>query len=157
MSNYHSGTKESDLSKVAQMADSDLVRVLIGGVPALMSLTNFAAELDPILAASTNTSVIRTVTANAALTDADNTLFVDSTSGNLAVTMPQPTTVFNTSTSVSSKFTVVQKVHNSNTVTINPFASESFYDGSAQSSIILSSGASATFETDGTDWVVVSS
>jgi hypothetical protein len=139
------------------MADSDLVRVLIGGVPAKMSLTNLAAELDPILAATTNTSVIRSVTGNAALTSADNTLLVDSTSGNLAVTMPQPSTVFNSSTSVSSKFTVAQKVAGGNTVTINPFASESFYEGSAQSSIVLSSGASATFETDGTDWVVVSS
>ena len=157
MSNYHSGTKESDLSTVAQMADSDMVRILVGGVPAKMSLTNLAAELDPVLAASTNTSVIRTVTGNAALTSADNTLFVDSTSGNLAVTMPQPSTAFDSGTSVSSKFTVVQKVHASNTVTVNPFASESFYDGSAQSSIVLSSGASATFETDGTDWVVVSS
>ena len=158
MSNYsNGGTKESNLDTVAQMADSDLVRVLIGGVPAKMSLTNLAAELDPILAASTNTSVIRSVTGNAALTSADNTLFVDSTSGNLAVTMPQPSTVFNASTSVSSKFTVVQKVHNSNSVTINPFASESFYDGAAQSSIVLTSGAAATFETDGTDWVVTSS
>lgn len=157
MSNYsNGGTKESNLDTVAQMADSDLVRVLIGGVPAKISLTNLATELDTILAASASTSVVRSVTANAALTSADNTLLVDSTSGNLAVTMPQPSTVFDSSTNVSSRFTISQKVHNSNTVTISPFASESMYDGAAQSSIVLSSGAAVSLETDGTDWIVVS-
>lgn len=150
------GTKESDLSLVAQMADSDVVRVLVGDVPARMSLTNFAAEVASINSASTKEVIVRTVSGNTALSDADNVLLVDCTSGNLAVSMPNPVTSFDATTNLSASFTVSQKIHNSNTLTINPFGSESFYDGAAQSSIILSSGASVSLVTDGTDWTIVS-
>ena len=156
MSNRY-GTKESDLDVVAQMADSDYVRVLIGDVPARITLTNIATELESLLASSSTSTVIRSVSSGTTLTTDDNVLLVDSTSGAITITLPSPSDAFDSSTSLSNHFTISQKISNSNLVTIQPNGSENIYSsGSAQTSIVLSNGSSISVVSDGTDWTVIS-
>lgn len=155
MPNY-AGTKEANLPTPAVLAVTDFVRVVIGAISAKISLTNFASQISPLIAASVSKNKIRSVTANSAILITDNSIFADSSSGNISLTLPSPASAFDTINSLSNSFTIAQQVHGGNSVTILPNSSEFIYDGAAQTSIVLSSGSSVTVETDGTNWTIVS-
>ena len=137
-------------------ATTDYIRTTIGGISARMNPTNMAAVLSPLIAA-TNTVKVRDIVGSTGILITDNTLFCDCTAGNIALTLPAPSTAYDSTNTTSITFTIAQKVDAGNTVTINPNASESIYNGgSAQSSVVLSSGAAVSFETDGTSWITTS-
>lgn len=122
-----------------------------------MNLTNLAAQLAPLLGASVLKNKIRTVITSTGVLITDNTVLVDCTAGNVVLTLPAPSTAYDSTNTVTNSFVISQKIDAGNTVTINPNLSESIYDGSAQTSITLTTGSTVTLETDGTDWIVVGS
>jgi hypothetical protein len=153
----NSGTKLNNQPIVAQMSDTtDYHIITVGGVTARINNTNLAAELSPLISDSVLKSTIRTVAVSTGILVTDNVILADSSSGNISLTLPAPANAFDTTTNRSNSFTISQKIHGGNTVTITPNGSESIFDGAAQTSIILSSGASVTIVTDGTNWTIVS-
>lgn len=158
MSYNNTGNRESRLPSIAQMnANTDWIRVVIGDVSSRISPTNFATFISPLISDSVLRSTVRTVAVSTGILTTDNTIFADSTAGDITLTLPVPANAFDATNSLSNTFTITQKIHGGNSVTISPNGSESIYDGTAQSSIILTSGAAVTLETDGIDWIVTSS
>jgi hypothetical protein len=153
----NSGTKLNNQPIVAQMSTTtDYHIITVGGVTARINNTNLAAELSPLISDSVLKSTVRTVSASTGILVTDNVVLADSSSGNISLTLPAPTNAFDTTTNRSNSFTISQKIHGGNTVTILPNGSESIFDGVAQPSIVLSTGTSVTVVTDGTNWAIVS-
>ena len=154
----NTGSQENILPITAQMSlTTDYVRTIVGGISARMNLTNLAALISGLISSSVLKNKIRTVVANTAILIEDNTILADCTTGNISLTLPSPTSAFDATNNLTNSFTISQKIDAGNTATILPNVAESIFDGSAQTSIILSGGSSVTIETDGTNWTVVSS
>lgn len=118
-----------------------------------VSVSDFASIISSSLSSIVSgvTMVARTSTGSISL--AYN---VELCSGTITRTLPSPATAFNATTSKSITITVVN-TGSSGTVTVNPYDSESIFDGGAQTSIELSAGSKATFATDGSNWYVIGS
>ena len=92
-------------------------------------------------------TALRTVTANTTLTQNDHTVLVDATSGNLTITLPNP------SAAVGATVLRIKKVDSSaNTVTINPAGLN--IDGGGASLVLASQNQGFELQTDNTNWFV---
>lgn len=90
-----------------------------------------------------------TKTANYTLTSFDYTIFVDATSGNVALTLPDATLAVN----LGKVFNILRKDNTSNTVTLNTTSSQNIngaltYTGFAQYTAI-------TVQNDGSNWFII--
>tara|TARA_R110000744_G_scaffold82357_1_gene161856 strand:- start:115 stop:576 length:462 start_codon:yes stop_codon:yes gene_type:complete len=151
--------KEDNLSISTTMSTvSDWVRVIKDGISTRISPANFATVIESSLASSVNKDIVREISSGQSFLSTDNTLLVDCTGGNVTVQLPNPSTVWDATNSKSVVMRIVQKISNSNSVTISQYNSENIYvNGAADTTITLTSGSSATIETNGTDFIVVGS
>lgn len=145
--------KESNLVRKTTAANTDLVRMVVDSMSVDVSVSDFASIISSSLSSIVSgvTMIARTSTGSISL--AYN---VELCSGTITRTLPSPATAFNAATSKSITITVVN-TGSSGTVTVNPYDSESIFDGGAQTSIALSAGSKATFATDGSNWYVIGS
>lgn len=118
--------KESALASMtnSEFTASDYVRVLDGNTSRKITLQEFTESIDPLLVAegfiktAPSTDVaIRTVTANTTLdAETDQVILVDTTSGNVTVTLPAAN-LMGTGTT-GTRYTVKSKVNSGNKVTV---------------------------------------
>ena len=151
------GTEPYFVKKTTFSTTSDFVRMIVDSQSVQIRVDKFVDGIQALINASANQSKIRTVSTNAGISATDNTILCDCTSGNIILTLPAPSSVYDSDASISPVYVVSQKIDAGNTVKINPNSTENIYDGSAQTSIILSSGSTVSLQTDGTDWIVIGS
>lgn len=145
--------KESNLTRKTSAATTDLVRMVVGGQSVDVTLANFASSISSSLSSLVSGLTIKARTSTGNVSTAYN---VELCSGTITRTLPNPSTAYNATTEKSTPITIVN-TGSSGTVTVNPYDSESIYDGGAQSSISLSAGSQATVVSDGTNWYVIGS
>jgi hypothetical protein len=129
--------------------------MVVGGESVGVLPQNFANGIEPYLSSSVKAQKVRTASATGTINSTDNVVL---TEGTITLTMPDPSLIYDSSNTTSVEITVAQKT--SGTVTISPFSSAQFRDGSGgspYSSWSLTGGSSVSFVTDGTDYIVVSS
>lgn len=146
---------ETNLLRKSTFASSDPIRMVVGGESVNVLPQNFATALETYLSSGVKAKKVRTASATGAINATDNVVL---TEGTITLTMPDPSLLYDTSNTTSVEITVAQKT--SGTVTISPFGSAQFRDGSGgspYSSWSLTGGSSVSFVTDGTDYVVTSS
>ena len=111
------------------------------------SIYNSTLLLDTAIYTYTR-ELITSVSANTALSENSQTVLVDSTSGEITITLPNPANMF---ASGRSKVIGVTKIDtSSNKVIIQPFASETIVGEASQS--LSFDGEVLNFITNGTNW-----
>lgn len=146
---------ETNLPRKSSFASSDPIRMVVGGESVGVLPQNFATGLETYLSSGVKSKKVRTVDATGAINATDNLLL---TEGTITLTMPDPALLYDSSNTTSVEITIAQKT--SGTVTVSPFGSAQFRDGSGgspYSSWSLTGGSSVSFVTDGTDYIVSSS
>lgn len=145
--------KESNLTIKTTSGISDYVRKVQDGMSIRMSDADFATAISSSLSSIVSgvTLIARTTTGSVSLS-----YNVELCSGTITRTLPSPATAYTASTGKSVVITIVNTT-SSGTVTVNPYDSESIYDGGAQTSISLAAGVKATFASDGSNWYVIGS
>lgn len=147
--------KEEDLVTITStdFTGGDFVRVLDGDSSRKITLNSFTESLDPLLVAegfiksvpSTDVA-IRTVTANTTLdADTDQVILVDTTAGNITVTLPSANLMGTGTAGV--RYTVKKKSSDINKVTVVT-SGGALIDGSAFVDIIGPVMGSVTFVSD---------
>jgi hypothetical protein len=146
---------ENALGLKTTFSATDKIRMVIGGLSKNIYPQAFATVLESYLSSGVKSKKVRTVDATGAINATDNLVL---TEGTITLTMPDPSLLYDASNTTSVEITVAQKT--SGTVTISPFGSAQFRDGSGGSpypSWSLTGGTSVSFGTDGTDYIVTSS
>ncbi len=148
-----SGTtgQENTLPIKSTMASTDYIRTVNGGISSRMLPADVGAQIASEVNNSINRAKYRFITGADAILSTDN---VVACTGTFTVTMPSPALAYDSTTNISNVITIASK--GTSTITINPFSSESFWDGSENASYNIS-GASVTFVTDGIDWIKTNS
>lgn len=144
--------KETNLPIKSSFSNTtDYVRMTVGGISSVVTPTVLASAISSLISSSVNKLKIRHVTGAGAVLATDNVVTL---TGTFAITMPNPSTVYDAANTQSNEIVLAMK--GSGTVTVNPYDAESFLDGTTQSSLSLN-GSYVRLVTDGTDWIVVGS
>ncbi len=149
------GQRESNYPQKRDMDATDLIRTVIGGQSTNMRPEDLADVLAPYIDDSVAKVKVRTVGADGQISVSDNVVLTEGTSSQ---TMPNPSEMYDSSESSSVEITIAQKT--SGTVTILPYATAQFRDGSGgspHSSLSLTSGSTVSLVADGVDYIVTSS
>ena len=141
---------ELDVTQVGAGLDTDgtyIPQVGTNYIDSSTSLANADTLLDTAIYDNTGQTIIN-ITESSSLTAINQLIIADATSGNIDITLPNPTLVFNSG--ISRKIGITKKDTTSNIINILPFGSELIVGETSQSLEI--DGEVLNFITDGTNW-----
>lgn len=161
--------KETNLVAITSddFTQADFVRVLDSEMSRKISLEQFGESIQPVLEAQgfvtannatpniSQTRAIKTVVSDYTITEDDNVILVNTSGGDVTISLPTALSVYNVSNSTGQEFTVKKITTDSNTVTVMPDGAELIDGGSA--TLTGSLYPSVSFVSDGSNWWVVSS
>jgi len=93
---------------------------------------------------------LKSVTTNYTITTSDTVVLCDATATNTILTLPNPSLCYDGTNFASVKFTVSKIDSSTNTVTVNPFSTDTI-NGTLSLSLTIQN-ESVSFVTDGTNW-----
>ncbi len=152
---YSTGQKEPNLTRNTSLSTSDYIRIVSNGLSRLISVSDMVTSLASLLTTSlVAVNKYRLVTSSTIVTTSDEVVAVDSTSGNLAVTLPNAADAWTASNSTGQSFIIKKFAADANNVTISGTAGQTI-DG--DTTYVLS-GVSRPFvrvQSTGSSWVII--
>jgi len=153
--------KESNLTKVLTLGNTDEIRVIVGGASRSIIKTNFITTITQLLidagflnsaSSSINNRFIQTFAADRTAVTTDDVLLMDATAASRTVFLPLAASFYNSTDNKSNSLTI-KKIDASagNTVTIDPNGSE-LIDGVATAVLSTAARPFVTVVTDGVQW-----
>lgn len=120
----------------------------VGGAIRRITVANFATAFASLFGSVAKRQKIRTITANASATTTDNVILMDTSGGNVDLTLPSAADMYSSGDTDTVLITAQQINHTSNTATVYP-ATGNTIDGAA--SYALTSDSGASFVSDGSN------
>ena len=154
--------RESDLTRVSTLGDSDFIRVIFETASRNITKSNFVKAIESNLIAlgfiqtsADQSRKVETFTVNHSVVSGDSIILMDATAGDLVADLPTAASVFDVSTQKSEVFTIKKKDGSiTNKVTVVPVGGE-LIDGDTNVELLTDARPFITIISDGTDWWLI--